>query len=237
MKWKTAAELAGMEFLRGRGAAAHNPPIQQVSLAASLAWPTAFFHSSFISIKEVDWMKWREWKRSSAGSLSARMKPIALLIHSFSWCRNALHSFFLFFELPIRKSSSLRKEKEWLGCGSYIGPCSSRLTQRNVNWFHSSTKIDSFHQIDCCLRYHRGSWCQYTNYCYNIFLFYSPAHKTKRKEIYFISFGWVAGLPLHSAALVAGCGLWNEEPNPPTPTKPFKFIYSRKTKQLSSSLH
>ena len=22
--------------------------------------------------------------------------------------------------------------------------------------------------IDCCLRYHRGSWCQYNNYCYNI---------------------------------------------------------------------
>ena len=114
----------------------------------------------------------------------------------------------------------------------------------SIKWMGSVLPLYSasaiFNQHSILKEFHLwllDSYPLHINYCYNIFLFYSPAHKTKRKEIYFISFGWVAGLPLHSAALVAGCGLWNEEPNPPTPTKPFKFIYSRKTKQLSSSLH
>ena len=37
--------------------------------------------------------------------------------------------------------------------------------------------------IDCCLRYHRGSWCQYNNYCYNITECRQSIIKSFRKSI------------------------------------------------------
>jgi len=70
----------------------------------------------------------------------------------------------------------------------YIGPLSRGETKpKSFDWFHSIKQIkDSFNftssnQIDCCLRYHRGSWCQYNNYCYNIFSIHSTS-ETKWKE-------------------------------------------------------
>ena len=36
----------------------------------------------------------------------------------------------------ILKERNWRRKESWMGCRCYIGPCSSRLTQRNVNWFH-----------------------------------------------------------------------------------------------------
>ena len=46
-----------------------------------------------------------------------------------------VNSLFFFIQL-IRKSWNEKKKRNWMGCRCYIGPCSSRLTQRNVNWFH-----------------------------------------------------------------------------------------------------
>ena len=74
----------------------------------------------------------------------------------------------------------------WCGCAArYIGPSSSRLTnQQSIDFTNSIHKfIPLFNQIDCCLRYHRGSWCQYNNYCYNIFSFNSA----KQSKLYFTS--------------------------------------------------
>ena len=79
---------------------------------------------------------------------------------------------------------SFSKRKDWIwfgvvdGGARYIGPSSSRLTnQQSIDFTNSIHKfIPLFNQIDCCLRYHRGSWCQYNNYCYNI-LFNPPPTK------------------------------------------------------------
>ena len=93
----------------------------------------------------------------------------------------------LSISLPIRKRREMELMK-WIGQRRYIGPLSRGETKpKSFDWFHSIKQIkDSFNftssnQIDCCLRYHRGSWCQYNNYCYNIFSIHSTS-ETKWKE-------------------------------------------------------
>ena len=62
-------------------------------------------------------------------------------------------------------------------------------SKQRQKYYNIITVFRYVKNIDCCLRYHRGSWCQYNNYCYNIseggsnsaisnklkFQFYSPS--------------------------------------------------------------
>ena len=58
---------------------------------------------------------------------------------------------------------------EWAG-GVILAPSlrGSPINNQLISLIPFITFIPLFNQIDCCLRYHRGSWCQYNNYCYNI---------------------------------------------------------------------
>ena len=41
------------------------------------------------------------------------------------------------------------------------------MIHENQKYYNIITVFRYVKNIDCCLRYHRGSWCQYNNYCYN----------------------------------------------------------------------
>ena len=86
--------------------------------------------------------------------------PAALPVSSSFSSINSFHS----------QRKELKKKRELNGLPLLYWPLllAAHPTQRQlISLIPFITFIPLFNQIDCCLRYHRGSWCQYNNYCYN----------------------------------------------------------------------